>query len=402
MLTVKNNLLKKKYNIICILLFFLFCSGRSDLEPYYYLINKAERYIVEKKFEEALPIYEKAFKNYDSPRGNDYYNAALTALYAGKENRAFKFLLETVKRGYTLDFINNPVVNQLITDKNKWILFNEKCDSLQIIYKKESSTPIVKELRTMQDEEQVFTFNIYSDSSLQLKLDSLYLDNMVRIVELVQKDSLPLVECFNMNSRTLQSILPFIIIRHYFGMYNRALHYPDEHKDKLYEQVINYNPIVEKNLLKLIREGKLSPEFILEAITYNNPNNLFGKQDYTYCRYITNKKNEDIMVELVLCFEDFSKEKVDTFNMYREKWFLPKYNIAVKYTKDLNNLPASITNFTAEYFNYNGDIKTKGYFITDYDSLQFTKYCRDTVGANPNIKLEWIYLGPNSGWKLPK
>lgn len=399
---LKMHLHRIKHIIICIVIFLSFYSGRPDIEPYFCLINNAEECIVDKKYEKALTIYEKAFNNYNSPHGNDYYNAALAALYARNENIAFEFLSETIKRGYTLEFLNNPVVNQLITDEKKWIQLQEKYDSLHNIYTQKTKTPIFKELNAMLIEEQKSTFNIYSDSSFQLTLDSLYLKNMTRIIELVEKDSLPVVEYFNMNSRKLQSIIPFIIVRHYFGMYNRALYYPDKYQDRLYQQVITYNPMVEKTLFELIQQGKLSPEFLLEAITYNNPKNLFGKQDYSYCRYITNEEDEDIMVELVLCIEDFSEEKVDTFNIHRKKWFLPEYNVAINYTKDLNSLPASITNYADKYFNYNGDLQPKGYFITDYDSLQFTKYCRDTLGANPNIKLEWIYLGPNSGWKLPK
>lgn len=392
--------------IILIHLFFFFLLnisyGQTEYKSYFELINEAENYIICDKYDQALKIYESIFGKYCSPRGNDYYNAALVSLYASNDSLAFTYLSEAVKRGYDMEFIDNPIIKNLVGRITKWNQFVESYDSLYNYYLDKLSNPVITEFKNMIVEDQTLTAKIYFGNISQLQLDSLYYRNINRIVELIGNDSLPQIECFDMKSRKLQSIIPFILIRHYFGMVNRVIYNPEAYKGDFYDFVLNKNQYIEKELIKLIVQGRLSPVLISESIIYNNPNDPVGRLGQSFGRYITNEFDEDILVEYVTTREDYSSEEIEIINKNRQKWYLPDFNNALNMTRALDQIPDSIHSSCNKYFNYTGRIAANEFFITESDSLDFKQDCENNLIKKLGYKLDWIYLGLEKGWKLPK
>ena len=385
-----------------VVLFFNFNFDQLNCNSYFALINEAENYIISCEYNKAVMFYEKIFAKYNSPHGNDYYNAALASLFTKNDSLAFIFFKESVKRGYTLDFLSNPIVQKRITNKTEWNLFKESYDSLHYYYVNKLNTPVITEFKNMIVEDQLLTNKIYFGNASQEQLDSMYYKNMNRVVELIKKDSIPKVEYFDMKSRKLQSIIPFIVLRHYFGMLNRAIYNPELFQGDFYDHVLKNNHYIEEELLKLISQGKLSPVLISESLTYNNPNDLFGRLGQSYGRYITNEKNEDILVEYVTTREDYTAEEIEIININRQKWHLPDFNSALNMTKELEQVPDSIYSHFSKYFNLTGRITANEFFITEFDSIEFIQDCEKNLIQKLGYKLDWTYLGIEKGWKLPK
>lgn len=374
-----------------------FCQQRS--KSYFELINNAEMCFFEEKYSNALSFYNKAFEKFNSPRGNDYYNAALIAFFINKEDVAYDYLIQAVKRGYSMDFLRNPILLQQLSNKSKWNVFESHYDSLYNLYVDKLKNPVIKELNYLVQEDQRLSNKIYFNQISQLQLDSLYLKNMQRIISFSENDSLPPVESFNMKSRKTQSIIPFILLRHYFGMVNRSLYYPDEYKEEFYHWVLANNMHIEEELLKMVRKGQISPVLISESMCYNIPDNPFGELGENFCRYVK-EGDEYIMIEYFMVKQDYTNKEIEEINKNRKKWFLPEFDEAFKLTKDTKQLSDSIHRHLSKYFKYTGQLHGNEYFLNKMDSLEFIEYSHKFI--NNGYELEWIYLGIEDGWKLPE
>ena len=402
--------MKKYIQIWYVLITFLFIYAfinKNEKSSYFDKVYKAEKYIISENYTDALLVYNELFNNYNTPRVCDYYNASLCAAFLNENEILFKYLKETVKGGGTMDFIKNPLILNSKVTINDWQQFELKYDSLYNFYKSKKNDPIITEFKSMLNRDQDYSYMLLMGEISQIVLDSLYLENMNRIVELIDKDSLPHLEYFNSDSKHLKGILPYVIIRHYFGILNRALYFPEDYKGEFYNSLIQNNQFVEEKLLTIIKQGKLSPFLISESLTYNNPNDLFGKLGENYGRYITNKNNEYILVEFVLTRRNYTKQEITQINKNRKKWNLPSFNHALEVTKYYNLLPDSIrkyyhTNNKNAYFNLTGELLANEYYLDNEDSLTFHQDCEKNLKGKFGFELEWFYLGEENGRVLPK
>jgi SagB-type dehydrogenase family enzyme len=86
---------RKTIFILLFLCFYVSCFAQG----YDRLVRQAETLLVEKKYEEALNIYEKAFKSGEY-HFNDYYNVACAHALLGNPDKAFQSLDRAVEVGY--------------------------------------------------------------------------------------------------------------------------------------------------------------------------------------------------------------------------------------------------------------------------------------------------------------
>ncbi len=80
-------------------LFTLMIATAAFAQGYDALVRDAEAKLSDKKWDEALALYEQAFKTGEFSY-NDYYNAACAAALAGKSDLAYSYLLKAVDAGF--------------------------------------------------------------------------------------------------------------------------------------------------------------------------------------------------------------------------------------------------------------------------------------------------------------
>ena len=397
--------MKNTIKISFILIIIYSFINQSDNPSYFDYIYKAEKAVIKNDYENALTIYKDLFNIYETPRACDYYNASLCAAFLGKEDILFEYLTETIKRGFKIEFIENPLIlNSKISNK-EWTNFKNKYNLYLNEFKSKQNNPVISELKKMYEKDQDYSYMLLMNEIDQIELDSLYYSNMSRLVELIKRDSIPSIESFNLNSKRLRSIFPFVLIRHYYGMLNRALYYPDEYHGEFYNKVIDNNVKIEEQLIKLIEVGRLSPTLISESITYNNPNDPIGKLGKNYGRYIVTEDNKHIVVEIVMTKESYTDEEIKVVNKNRKKWNLPDFNHSLELTKYSNQISDSIKQFhhknkISEFFNLTGELLANEYYLDDIDSLTFHKNCEKNLKGKFGYELEWIYLGLEKGWEI--
>jgi hypothetical protein len=119
-------------NCVLSLLFVLSNSIISAAQPVNYLtdyyphINKAESFLIEYDYADALVHYDSAFVNVERGFMKDYINAAVCATYLGEANQTFVYLLKVASKGISLDFVKGEVAFLSIQQTNEWRDFELK------------------------------------------------------------------------------------------------------------------------------------------------------------------------------------------------------------------------------------------------------------------------------------
>jgi SagB-type dehydrogenase family enzyme len=88
-----------RIRVIVLVLLVIGLASASLAQGYDALVREAESKIAAQKWEEALALYEKAFKtgefNY-----NDFYNAACVSAHLGKSDTAYEYLFKAIDAGF--------------------------------------------------------------------------------------------------------------------------------------------------------------------------------------------------------------------------------------------------------------------------------------------------------------
>ena len=84
---------------IVLVLFVLGFASASLAQGYDALVREAETKIMTQKWEEALTLYEKAFKTGEFSY-NDFYNAACASARLGKSDAAYSYLFRAIEAGF--------------------------------------------------------------------------------------------------------------------------------------------------------------------------------------------------------------------------------------------------------------------------------------------------------------
>ena len=132
--------------IILVLGFCTVCFGQG----YDRLVRKAETLLQEKKYEEALKVYEEAFKSGEY-HYNDFYNVGCANALIGNPDHAFKALDRAVQEGY-LDkkwMMKDPDLESLHSDK-RWepllMKLQERLDIMEASFPESHPEDVIVEL----------------------------------------------------------------------------------------------------------------------------------------------------------------------------------------------------------------------------------------------------------------
>ena len=140
----------------------------QDVKKYHELVNKAELYITDNKEEEALMLYQVAFKENFDHFSKDYYNALLCAIKMKADSSCIKYAQELVKRGVPVVFFNQP--------------------HLQYVNYIKDISALYKEIEIKIDK------NLLDTISLMIKEDQQY-----RVDDVAQQDVIQKIDEFNYN-----------------------------------------------------------------------------------------------------------------------------------------------------------------------------------------------------------
>ena len=88
-----------KFKKILLLFLCIGLSATSLAQGYDFLVREAESMMQEQKYEEALALYEKAFKSGEF-HFNDYYNSACANALLGHPDAAFGYLIKAIEAGF--------------------------------------------------------------------------------------------------------------------------------------------------------------------------------------------------------------------------------------------------------------------------------------------------------------
>lgn len=145
----------KALNILILLTVFGSASAQSVnyLTDYHPHINKAESYLIELNYYDALLHYDSAFVNVERGFMKDYFNAAVCATYLGEANQTFDYLLKVASKGISIDFIKAEIAFVSIQRTDAWRDFELKYleerrkfeEQLNIIYQKEINTIVARD-----------------------------------------------------------------------------------------------------------------------------------------------------------------------------------------------------------------------------------------------------------------
>jgi hypothetical protein len=289
------------YNKILFLLLFLSCifiqafaqNSKNTNTEYYNLINSAENKITELEYQDALKIYNKAFKS-DYTFAQDLYNASLCAMQVKDFDATLKFCEGLVKRGCTLKFFSTYKFKPFI-ESAQWEIFFEKYPSLVKSYNSTYRQDLVAEIEALYELDQKHYKLLPNNVNNQV-----FQDSLKKLSDYVK---LKLMNIFNQNgyldeskigarieSDTALGILPIfaVLIRHRYQV------------DKY-----DYTPY----LISEFDNGKIKPEVLaswldleLQGAIGNIPALIYNCQLY---------------------FKKFIGKR-ETVNINREKYLLPK------------------------------------------------------------------------------
>jgi len=127
-------------------------SGQTTLQEW---SKKADEQYDAKNFTAAVKSYQKGFK-LEEPGSSTLYNAACTAALAGKKSKAFKWLNQSIEKGWrNKAWMNEDPDFNSINSGKKWDAINALVDEKIAAYEATLKYPeLRKELLAMQEEDQ--------------------------------------------------------------------------------------------------------------------------------------------------------------------------------------------------------------------------------------------------------
>ncbi len=98
-----------------LLLFIQIAFSQDYTLDYFPHVNKAESFLVDGNYEDALSEYEVAFKL--KGFGNDYYNASICSVLSNHFELATKYLLKLADKGLTISYLKkNKIFEKIPTN----------------------------------------------------------------------------------------------------------------------------------------------------------------------------------------------------------------------------------------------------------------------------------------------
>ncbi len=148
----------KKF-VSCIFILFTFGTYAQEVnyvKVYHPIINQAEVAVMDGKYKDALPIYEKAFAAVPRAFMKDYFNAAVCATYLGDASNTYKYLLEVAGKGISIDFVKGESAFIGIQQDPNWREFEKQYLAKKRDFEAKLNKSLIEKLNKIYDRDQWF------------------------------------------------------------------------------------------------------------------------------------------------------------------------------------------------------------------------------------------------------
>ena len=335
-------------------------------------INKAEQLAIKGNYAKAATIYTETLSEYQHLTSADYYNLVVCLTKTNQNQLAFRYLDSCIVSGYTIKPFNKVVFTNL-HDKKAWSEFKERYDSLRAIYQAHKRTESYKKLAQLVETDQEAAIKM-SEENHEYLSDSVFYSNGQTLYRMIQQEAIPEVELFDFESIKYRSTLPWVLIRHYFGMVNRAKIYAKEdNPHKAFYAKLAKDTRLYDALLNLIEQGSLTPNVLRDGLRYSADEELFGKVGL---KIIVKKEHSYISddykeFEALWIKNNYNDSLIQVYNTHRKKISLSTYQeqmAIATYWKSLDdNIPE------LKYGPQFRTIPTNTQHLYDLDRIEITK-----------------------------
>ncbi len=257
---------------IFITIFFGFNNTVFSVDYYKYYLNtsKAELYILEFNYKEALSSYEKAFSEVDIPWAIDYHNACIASILCKEFDKTYTYLYSLLEKGLPKSYyIEN--YDSLIKDQKKWITLKSNLDSELKRINEKKRTDIKEELKSRIDLDQYYRKQMnVSEVEYIDSFKYVVVDNMSYYLELIDSFGVPDENLMNIKDPRDVSPVAGLLILHFLQQQMMcAKHKPDyipsymEDRPDVYSKAICYcnnNSIIDYPLISILRKAVLNGE----------------------------------------------------------------------------------------------------------------------------------------------
>lgn len=157
-------------------------QAKREKPKYYVITERAENYILSRKYGLAKKEYNQLFKMEGYVFARDIHNAIRCAIKARDYDSAIAWCEKLVLKGIELDYFNDKIFNP-IKNKKKWNLFKSKFETLHIEYEKGKNLQLIEGITKLVEEDQF----LYSK-------DDLSPHHKAKKTQLIDKKFLKLIE----------------------------------------------------------------------------------------------------------------------------------------------------------------------------------------------------------------
>lgn len=239
--------------------------GQSNYIAYSNYINKAELYITENKFSDALVYYDSTLSVKDIPFARDAYNAAVCAAMVKNDKKCYSYLKVLIDKGVSLKHIQSvDVLNCFLKTKKGKQLTD---------YTKHNDVHYNKRLRfiidSLETADQFFRskegkYVVYMDTIK--KIDA---SNAFFLVKFIEKYGFPSEEMIGIKDDSLSMQLPYYVI---------IMHQQNGSPSS----VMNFSEI----LVKALRNNEIEPHIATELIDRSDGTDRYGTEAYGLTKYV--------------------------------------------------------------------------------------------------------------------
>lgn len=177
-----------------------FAQLHSNLgyETYHRQIIKAEEWIADEKYAEAITALEAFFGDYNFVFLRDYKVATQLAFFTNQEQKAFEFLKQGLANGLTLKEIKKNKWLKLAQDKSAWKTLKSQYPTLHEQYLKRLDQNLRTEVKNMfKDDQKLALSNLFilgakaKERFLQKKFIPQNEKHVKRLQEILQENGYP-------------------------------------------------------------------------------------------------------------------------------------------------------------------------------------------------------------------
>ena len=182
-------------------------SYSQNYIEYNKLITKAENYILDSNYNEALANYKEAFEQFDFVFAKHCYTALQIVSLSKDSSETIFFLRKSIKQGLELDLLNNAPFISNISQNSWWNNFVKKeYDSLHTIYLSKINIRLRDQLIKLATIDQLYTKKLNKYRFRIIPQIIAYHNWKKEIGKLVEIELLPMIEKYGFPGEKLVGI----------------------------------------------------------------------------------------------------------------------------------------------------------------------------------------------------